>query len=203
MDDGDDDDEDPSSLHNDNDDDDDDNDDGEGSALTTAAVGAPAGAPATDTALAEVPTPAAAGTESSTTSADADRAAEICTGAGAAGECDDGDGGGDDHDVDDGRMAVRILDVRGQFYPLRVRPETTVGELKLMLVDATGVELARQRIIYGGKVRCGAVWCAHDAVGVKVQADILALILCNPLYCCAAVVYKALSLPYVHSRSSR
>lgn len=54
---------------------------------------------------------------------------------------------------DDGRMTVRVLDVRGQFYPLRVTPETSVRELKLMLVDAAGVEVPRQRIIHGGKVR--------------------------------------------------
>ncbi|CAB1098532.1 unnamed protein product [Ectocarpus sp. CCAP 1310/34] len=57
----------------------------------------------------------------------------------------------DDED-DDGRMTVRVLDVRGQFYPLRVTPETSVRELKLMLVDAAGVEVPRQRIIHGGKV---------------------------------------------------
>lgn len=63
------------------------------------------------------------------------------------------DSGSDDDEDDDGRMTVRVLDVRGQFYPLRVTPETSVRELKLMLVDATGVEVPRQRIIHGGKVR--------------------------------------------------
>ncbi|CAM9774001.1 unnamed protein product, partial [Ectocarpus fasciculatus] len=63
----------------------------------------------------------------------------------------DDDGGSDDED-DDGRMTVRVLDVRGQFYPLRVTPETSVRELKLMLVNAAGVEVSRQRIIHGGKM---------------------------------------------------
>lgn len=55
---------------------------------------------------------------------------------------------------EDGRITVRVLDVRGQFYPLRVHPESTVRELKQDLVNATGVEFGRQRIIYGGKVSC-------------------------------------------------
>lgn len=50
-------------------------------------------------------------------------------------------------------MTVRILDVKGQIYSLVVRPETTVHELKTRLVEEAGVEIARQRIIYGGKVR--------------------------------------------------
>lgn len=54
---------------------------------------------------------------------------------------------------EDGRITVRVLDVRGQFYPLRVHPETTVRELKQNLVNVTGVEFGRQRIIHGGKVR--------------------------------------------------
>lgn len=49
-------------------------------------------------------------------------------------------------------MTVRILDVQGQTYPLSVSPGTTVRELKTMLVEAAGVEIARQRIIHGGKV---------------------------------------------------
>lgn len=53
---------------------------------------------------------------------------------------------------EDGRITVRVLDVRGQFYPLRVHPESTVRELKQDLVNATGVEFGRQRIIHGGKV---------------------------------------------------
>lgn len=57
-------------------------------------------------------------------------------------------------DEDGGGMTIRVLDVRGVFYPLRgLTPETTVGELKLMLVTETGVETARQRIIHAGKVR--------------------------------------------------
>ncbi|CAN0361784.1 unnamed protein product [Pylaiella littoralis] len=97
---------------------------------------------ATTAAASPAPAPAARAA-SSTTSDGADRFTEKCS----AGNVEDANG-----DEDDGRMAVRILDVRGQFYPLRVRPETTVGELKLMLVDATGVELVRQRIIHGGKM---------------------------------------------------
>lgn len=54
---------------------------------------------------------------------------------------------------DDSGMTIRVLDVRGVFYPLRgLTPETTVRELKLMLVTETGVEIARQRIIHAGKV---------------------------------------------------
>lgn len=61
--------------------------------------------------------------------------------------------GKDGTDDSDGTMTVRVLDVGGQFHPLRVRPETSVRELKQLLVEATGVEFARQRIIHGGKVR--------------------------------------------------
>lgn len=56
--------------------------------------------------------------------------------------------------ADEGGMTVRILDVKGETYTLVVRPETTVHELKTRLVEEAGVEIARQRIIYGGKVRC-------------------------------------------------
>ena len=55
---------------------------------------------------------------------------------------------------EDGRITVRVLDVRGQFYPLRVHPESTVRELKQDLVNVTGVEFGRQRIIHGGKASC-------------------------------------------------
>ncbi|CAM9450146.1 unnamed protein product, partial [Ectocarpus sp. 4 AP-2014] len=71
----------------------------------------------------------------------------------------------DDED-DDGRMTVRVLDVRGQFYPLRVTPETSVRELKLMLVDAAGVEVPRQRIIHGGKMLSDA-----DTLGGRKISD--------------------------------
>ncbi|CAM9481548.1 unnamed protein product, partial [Hapterophycus canaliculatus] len=65
-------------------------------------------------------------------------------GAGALGS---GNEGGDNG------MAIRVLDVRGVFYPLRgLTPETTVRELKLMLVTETGVEMERQRIIHAGKM---------------------------------------------------
>lgn len=60
-----------------------------------------------------------------------------------------GSGGG----AAEGGMTVRILDVKGQIYSLVVRPEITVHELKTRLVEEAGVEIARQRIIYGGKVR--------------------------------------------------
>lgn len=52
-----------------------------------------------------------------------------------------------------GSMRVRILDVQGQIYSISVTPEMTVRELKTMLVEVAGVEISRQRIIYGGKVR--------------------------------------------------
>ncbi|CBN76955.1 conserved unknown protein [Ectocarpus siliculosus] len=71
-----------------------------------------------------------------------------------------------DDDDDDGRMTVRVLDVRGQFYPLRVTPETSVRELKLMLVDAAGVEVPRQRIIHGGKMLSDA-----DTLGGRKISD--------------------------------
>ncbi|CAM9784422.1 unnamed protein product [Scytosiphon promiscuus] len=62
-------------------------------------------------------------------------------------------GTGDGGKKDECGMTVRVLDVRGVFYPLRgLTPETTVGELKLMLVTETGVEIARQRIIHAGKM---------------------------------------------------
>eukprot|EP00904_Undaria_pinnatifida_P007381 jgi/Undpi1/3773/HiC_scaffold_16.g07142.m1 len=54
--------------------------------------------------------------------------------------------------ADEGGMTVRILDVKGETYTLVVRPETTVHELKTRLVAEAGVEIARQRIIYGGKL---------------------------------------------------
>lgn len=57
----------------------------------------------------------------------------------------------------DGGFKIRILDVQGQTYSLSVSAGMTVRELKVMLVDVAGVEVARQRIIYGGKVRVGVV----------------------------------------------
>lgn len=50
-------------------------------------------------------------------------------------------------------MKVRILDVQGQTYWVTVAPDMTVRELKAMLEEVAGVETARQRIIFGGKVR--------------------------------------------------
>lgn len=73
-------------------------------------------------------------------------APSAATGNLGSGEGKDGTDGGD------GTMTVRVLDVGGQFHPLRVRPETSVRELKQLLIEETGVEFARQRIIYGGKV---------------------------------------------------
>lgn len=67
----------------------------------------------------------------------------------------DNENGGNDGE-EDGKITVRVLDVRGQFYPLRVHPENTVRELKQDLVNATGVEFERQRIIHGGKVSSSA-----------------------------------------------
>lgn len=125
---------------------------------------------ATTAAASPAPAPAARAA-SSTTSDGADRSTEKCS----AGNVEDANG-----DEDDGRMAVRILDVRGQFYPLRVRPETTVGELKLMLVDATGVELVRQRIIHGGKVRAVfGVRCAGGMYDVPHTTDDAMHVKCN------------------------
>lgn len=74
-----------------------------------------------------------------------------------------GSGGG----AAEGGMTVRILDVKGQIYSLGVRPETTVHELKTRLVEEAGVEIARQRIIYGGKVRNeeGSIFdCIHHVI---------------------------------------
>ena len=56
-------------------------------------------------------------------------------------------------DDSEGSMTVRVLDVQGQTYTLRVRPETRVSELKTRLVEIADVEIARQRIIWSGKVR--------------------------------------------------
>lgn len=49
-------------------------------------------------------------------------------------------------------MTVRILDVQGQTYSFSVLPTTTVREIKDMLSETAGVEIALQRIIFGGKV---------------------------------------------------
>lgn len=60
---------------------------------------------------------------------------------------------GIDSDDTEGNMTIRVLDVQGQTYKLRVRPETRVGELKARLLEIAGVEIARQRIIWSGQVR--------------------------------------------------
>lgn len=60
---------------------------------------------------------------------------------------------GIDSDDTEGSMTIRVLDVQGQTYKLRVRPETRVGELKARLHEIAGVEIARQRIIWSGQVR--------------------------------------------------
>lgn len=94
-----------------------------------------------------------------------------------------GDGG-------DSEMTVRILDVQGQSYSLDVRPETTVRELKGTLVDVAGVEMSRQRIIWGGKVGVSM----GDAGGLKKPRSDLDV-------CCSVVfgtrVYSGLVCSFV------
>lgn len=75
-------------------------------------------------------------------------------------------GHGSAGDASEGGMTVRILDVKGQIYKLVVRPETTVHELKTRLVEEAGVEIARQRIIYGGKVRGRFDFPLHHVPGI-------------------------------------
>lgn len=63
-------------------------------------------------------------------------------------------------------MKVRVLDVHGEAYWVSVTPETTVQELKEKLVQLSGVEITRQRIIYGGKVRNDMARVESGRVGV-------------------------------------
>lgn len=80
----------------------------------------------------------------------ADQSSSSAAAAGASTPADNAEGRG--ADIEGGGMMIRVLDVQGKTYPLSVRKESTIHELKTRLIEVAGVEIARQRIIFGGKV---------------------------------------------------
>ena len=84
-------------------------------------------------------------------------------------------------DDSEGSMMVRVLDVQGQTYTLRVRPGTRVSELKTRLVEIAGMEIARQRTIWSGKVRKRLLQVLFPSKGLYCIKYVLRR---SSVYCC-------------------